>query len=230
MSKKTRKKPGKPASKRSKVTKAIKRISKAKSRTSKKTAKKASKMTSNMRRASKKAAAKATRSAKAPKAVITPVCKVASLAEGDAAPPFVLPRDGGQSVALTNFAGRKLAIFFYPRADTPGCTREAMDFSCLSNAYSASQTAVLGVSADSVKAQESFRDKHQLSVPLVSDEKHEMLKAYGAWGEKSMYGKTFTGILRTTVLVDARGQIARVWRNVRVDGHADEVLAAARML
>ena len=176
------------------------------------------------------AAAKAARSAKTPKAVITPVRNVASLAEGDAAPPFFLPRDGGQSVALANFAGRKLAIFFYPRADTPGCTRKAMDFSCLSNAYSASQTAVLGVSADSVKAQESFRDKHQLSVPLVSDEKHEMLKAYGAWGEKSMYGKTFTGILRTTVLVDARGQIARVWRNVRVDGHADEVLAAARML
>ena len=229
MSKKTRKKPGKPASERSKVAKAVKRISKAKSKTSKKTAKKASKKTSNVRRASRNAEAKTARSAKAPKTVIT-VRKVAFLAEGDAARPFVLPRDGGQSVALANFAGRKLAIFFYPRADTPGCTREAMDFSRLSNAFSASQTAVLGVSADSVKAQESFRDKHQLSVPLVSDEKHEMLKAYGAWGEKSMYGKTFTGILRTTVLIDARGKIAHIWRNVRVDGHADEVLAAARAL
>jgi peroxiredoxin Q/BCP len=164
------------------------------------------------------------------KAVITPVRKIASLAEGAAAPSFFLPRYGGQSVALTNFAGRKLAVFFYPRADTPGCTREAMDFSCLSNAFAASQTAVLGVSADSVRKQESFRDKHKLSVPLVSDEKHEMLKAYGAWGEKSMYGKTFTGILRTTVLIDSRGKIARIWRNVRVDGHADEVLAAARAL
>ncbi len=105
-----------------------------------------------------------------------------------------------------------------------------MDFSRLSNAFSASQTAVVGVSADSVKAQESFRDKHQLSVPLVSDEKHAMLKAYGVWGEKSMYGNTFMGILRTTVLIDACGKIARIWPNVRVDGHADEVLAAARSL
>ena len=87
---------------------------------------------------------------------------------------------------------------------------------------------MLGVSADPSKAQEAFRDKHQLSVPLVSDEQHEMLEAYGAWGEKSMYGRTFMGIIRTTVLIGADGRIARIWRNVRVDGHADEVLAAAR--
>ena len=89
---------------------------------------------------------------------------------------------------------------------------------------------MLGVSADTVKAQESFRDKHQLVIPLISDEQHEMLEAYGAWGEKSMYGRTFLGILRTTVLIGADGRIARIWRNVRVDGHADEVLAAARAL
>jgi peroxiredoxin Q/BCP len=89
---------------------------------------------------------------------------------------------------------------------------------------------VLGVSGDTVKAQESFRNKHQLSVPLISDEQHGMLEAYGAWGEKSMYGRTFLGIIRTTVLIDAKGRIAKVWRNVRVDGHADEVLAAASSL
>jgi len=215
--KKTRKKSAKPTSARSSAKKASGKKSKAKSKTKSGAAKKAAKKTSK-------------KVAKAKKAAVTPVRKIASLAEGDAAPSFFLPRDGGQSVALTNFAGRKLAIFFYPRADTPGCTREAMDFSRLSNAFAASQTAVLGVSADSVKKQESFRDKHKLSVPLVSDEKHEMLKAYGAWGEKSMYGKIFTGVLRTTVLVDSRGKIVHIWRNVRVDGHADEVLAAARAL
>ena len=238
MSKKTRRKSRKPASGRAKAKTAAGKVSKSKSKSSKKTAKKTSKKAakaskrgaSKAARASGKPSAKTARSAKAPKAIVTPVRKVASLMEGDAAPAFFLPRDGGQSVALANFAGRKLAVFFYPRADTPGCTREAMDFSRLSNAFATSQTAVLGVSADPVKTQEAFRDKHKLSVPLVSDEKHEMLKAYGAWGEKSMYGKMFTGILRTTVLIEAHGKIARIWRNVRVDGHADEVLAAARSL
>jgi peroxiredoxin Q/BCP len=121
-------------------------------------------------------------------------------------------------------------IFFYPRANTPGCTREAMDFSRLANEFAACGTTVLGVSADPVKTQESFRAKHKLTVPLISDEKHEMLEAYGAWGEKSMYGKVFLGILRTTVLVASDGRIARIWRRVRVDGHAEEVLAAARDL
>ena len=124
-------------------------------------------------------------------------------------------------------AGQKLVLFFYPRADTPGCTREAIDFTRLKDAFAESGTAVLGISADTVKAQESFRNKHELSIPLISDEKHEMLEAYGAWGEKSMYGRTFLGILRTTVLIGNDGKIAKIWRNVRVDGHADEVLAAA---
>jgi peroxiredoxin Q/BCP len=121
-------------------------------------------------------------------------------------------------------------LFFYPRADTPGCTKEAIDFTRLANAFAENQTAVLGVSADPPKAQEAFRDKHELSIPLVSDEKHDMLEAYGVWGEKSMYGKTFQGILRTTVLIGADGRIIRIWRHVRVDGHADEVLAAVRAL
>jgi peroxiredoxin Q/BCP len=150
--------------------------------------------------------------------------------EGGPAPSFNLPRDGGEHVSLADYAGQKLVIFFYPRADTPGCTREAIDFTRLKGDFAAAGTAVLGVSADPIKTQESFRNKHQLSVPLISDETHEMLEAYGAWGEKSMYGRTFQGVLRTTVLIDGGGRIARIWHGVKVDGHADAVLAAAREL
>jgi thioredoxin-dependent peroxiredoxin len=152
------------------------------------------------------------------------------LMEGEKAPSFHLLRDGGNTVSLQDFAGQKLVLFFYPRADTPGCTREAIDFTRLEGAFAAAGTAVVGVSGDAPKAQEAFRNKHRLSVPLASDETHEMLEAYGAWGEKSMYGRTFEGILRSTVLIGADGRIIRIWRHVRVDGHADEVLAAARTL
>jgi peroxiredoxin Q/BCP len=153
-----------------------------------------------------------------------------ALAEGAKAPAFRLPRDGGDTVSLADYAGKKLVLFFYPRADTPGCTREAIDFTRLASAFAQSRTAVLGVSADPPKAQESFRNKHQLSIPLLSDEKHAMLEAYGVWGEKSMYGKTFQGILRTTVLIDGDGLVLRIWRHVKVDGHADSVLEAVRAL
>jgi len=149
---------------------------------------------------------------------------------GDKAPAFRLPRDGGGSVALSDFSGKKLVLFFYPKADTPGCTREAVDFTRLAGDFAASQTIVLGISADSVKRQETFRDKHKLEVPLISDERHQMLTAYGAWGEKSMYGRTFEGILRTTALIGADGRVARIWRRVKVDGHAEQVLEAARSL
>jgi thioredoxin-dependent peroxiredoxin len=152
----------------------------------------------------------------------------AGLAEGVRAPDFRLPRDGGSAVSLADFAGEKLVIYFYPRADTPGCTREAMDFSRLARQFAAAHTKVIGVSADPVKAQDAFRDKYKLDVPLVSDEAKSMIKAYGAWGEKSMYGRTFEGVIRTTVLVGADGKVQRVWRHVKVDGHADAVLAAAR--
>jgi peroxiredoxin Q/BCP len=150
--------------------------------------------------------------------------------EGAKAPGFQLPRDGGDIVSLADYAGKKLVLFFYPRADTPGCTREAIDFTRLKAAFAETGAEVLGISADTLKAQESFRNKHALSIPLISDEQHEMLEAYDAWGEKSMYGRTFLGILRTTVLIGADGRISRIWRNVRVDGHADEVLAAAQAL
>ena len=183
-------------------------------------------------KAAKAAPAKASHKAasKSLKSAASAAAKSTVLVEGAKAPDFHLPRDGGGEVSLTDFAGKKLVLFFYPRADTPGCTREAVDFTRLKAAFAAEGTEILGVSGDTVKAQELFRNKHQLGIPLGSDEQHEMLEAYGAWGEKSMYGRTFLGILRTTVLVDAEGRIAKVWRNVRVDGHADEVLAAARSL
>jgi peroxiredoxin Q/BCP len=181
----------------------------------------------------------ATKVAKKPKATAdrTPsapmkraVASRVSLTEGAKAPSFRLLRDGGQQVSLADYSGRKLAIFFYPRADTPGCTKEAMDFSHRSDAFAKANTTVLGISADPLKAQEGFRDKYRLSVPLASDESQAVLNAYGVWGEKSMYGRTFMGIVRTTVLIDTEGKIAKIWRNVRVDGHADEVLTAAQQL
>ncbi|WOH85089.1 peroxiredoxin [Bradyrhizobium sp. BEA-2-5] len=178
-------------------------------------------------KASQKAASKPLK--REPAATVTSSSAV-TLAEGATAPAFNLPRDGGDSVSLKDFAGKKLVLFFYPRADTPGCTREAIDFTRLKSAFAAAGTEVVGISADTVKAQESFRNKHQLSVPLVSDPAHQMLEAYGAWGEKSMYGRTFMGIIRTTVLVDSGGKIARIWRHVKVDGHAEMVLEAARAL
>jgi peroxiredoxin Q/BCP len=159
-----------------------------------------------------------------------PPAEAAVLVEGAKAPAFALPRDGGETVTLASFSGKKLAIFFYPRAATPGCTKEAIDFTRLSDAFAACGTSVIGVSADSLKAQESFRDKYQLTTALISDEEHRMLEAYGAWGEKSMYGRSFQGVLRTTVLVGSDGRVARIWRGVKVDGHADEVLAAAQSL
>ena len=154
----------------------------------------------------------------------------AKIAAGDKAPSFTLPTDSGGEMSLSDFKGRKLVLYFYPRADTPGCTREAIAFSGLTKAFAKADTAVLGVSADPVPAQDAFKAKHRLTIPLASDETHKMLEAYGVWGKKSMYGKTFMGIVRTTFLIAADGKIARVWSNVKVDGHADEVLAAAQAL
>jgi thioredoxin-dependent peroxiredoxin len=154
----------------------------------------------------------------------------AALAEGAAAPDFRLARDGGGTVSLADFKGRKFVLYFYPKADTPGCTIEAKDFSRLSADFEKAGVAVVGVSADSVKKQDAFKTKHQLTTPLASDETHEMLEAYGVWGKKSMYGKTYMGIARTTVLVGADGRIARIWPKVKIGGHAQEVLAAAKAL
>ena len=133
-------------------------------------------------------------------------------------------------VSLGDFTGKKLVIFFYPRADTPGCTKESIDFSKHKSAFARANTAVLGVSADPVKAQSKFKQKHDLTVPLGSDETTEMLAAYGAWGEKSLYGRKFMGVIRSTVLIGGDGRIAKVWPKVKVEGHAEEVLAAAKAL
>lgn len=149
---------------------------------------------------------------------------------GTKAPAFTLPRDGGGTISLKDFKGRNLVLYFYPKANTPGCTKESIAFSQLRAAFAKADTEILGVSADPVAAQDKFRDKHNLSIPLASDEKKEMLAAYGAWGEKSLYGRKFMGVIRKTVLIDKTGRIAKVWPKVKVDGHAEEVLAAARAL
>ena len=154
----------------------------------------------------------------------------AKLDPGSKAPAFSLPRDGGGTVSLTDYKGQNLVLYFYPRADTPGCTVESKAFSALSAAFAKARTAVLGVSADPVKAQDAFKAKHGLAIPLASDETHRMLDAYGVWGEKSMYGKKFMGITRTTFLLGPDARIARVWPKVKVEGHAEEVLAAAKAL
>jgi thioredoxin-dependent peroxiredoxin len=152
------------------------------------------------------------------------------LVPGAKAPDFTLPCDGGGRVSLADFEGRKLVLYFYPRADTPGCTREAQAFSALRNDFAAAGTAILGVSADPVDAQDAFKAKHGLTIALASDETHRMLEAYGVWGEKSMYGRTFMGVSRATFLIDANGRIARSWPKVKVEGHAEDVLQAAKSL
>lgn len=149
---------------------------------------------------------------------------------GSKAPTFSLPRDGGGTLSLADFKGQNLVLYFYPRADTPGCTVEAKAFSELTAAFKKAGTAVLGVSADPVKAQDAFKAKYGLVIPLASDETHKMLDAYGVWGEKSMYGKKFMGITRATFLIGRDGRVARVWPKVKVAGHAEEVLAAAKEL
>jgi thioredoxin-dependent peroxiredoxin len=154
----------------------------------------------------------------------------APLDVGDKAPNFKLPGDDGGTVSLADFKGRKLVVYFYPRADTPGCTRESIDFSKLRAAFTKAGADVIGISADPVKAQEAFKKKHKLSVGLLSDETHAMLEAYGAWGKKSMYGKTFMGITRMTYLIGPDGRVAQVWPKVKVDGHAAEVLVATKAL
>jgi peroxiredoxin Q/BCP len=152
------------------------------------------------------------------------------LVPGARAPDFTLPRDGGGTVSLADFKGKKLVIYFYPKADTSGCTKEAIAFSALKPSFAKAGTTVLGVSADPVEAQDKFKKKHGLTVALGSDEAKKMLEAYGVWGKKSMYGRSYMGILRTTFLVGPDGRIAQVWPNVKVNGHAEAVLAAAKAL
>ena len=154
----------------------------------------------------------------------------ANIAVGDKAPGFRLPHDGGGHVSLSDFKGQKLVLYFYPKANTSGCTVEAKDFTRLATAFARADTAILGVSADPIPKQEKFKAKQGLSIMLASDETHDMLKAYGVWTKKSMFGHSYMGILRNTYLIGPDGRIARIWEKVKVAGHAEEVLAAAKAL
>ena len=149
---------------------------------------------------------------------------------GSKAPSFTLPCDGGGKVSLGDFKGQKLVLYFYPKADTSGCTKEAIDFSRLKGAFAKAGAAILGVSADPVPKQDKFKAKHKLTIALGSDETHKMLDAYDVWAEKSMYGRKYMGILRNTYLIGPDGKVAQVWEKVNVAGHAEEVLAAAKAL
>ncbi|GLS45704.1 peroxiredoxin [Methylobacterium brachythecii] len=141
-----------------------------------------------------------------------------------------MPGAGGETIALGGLKGRKVVLYFYPKDDTSGCTLEAQGFNALGDAFAAAGATVVGVSPDSVKSHEKFRAKYGLTFPLASDEAKGMLEAYGVWVEKSMYGRKYMGVERTTVLIDGEGQIARIWPKVKVPGHADEVLEATRAL
>jgi thioredoxin-dependent peroxiredoxin len=149
---------------------------------------------------------------------------------GAKAPSFDLPCDGGSKVSLKDFSGHNLVLYFYPKADTPGCTTEAIAFSKLHPVFATAGTKILGVSADPLPIQDKFKLKHKLKIALASDETKNMLNAYGAWGEKSMYGRKFMGVVRKTFLINGAGRIARIWPKVTVAGHAEEVLEAARGL
>jgi peroxiredoxin Q/BCP len=149
---------------------------------------------------------------------------------GDQAPDFTLPGAGDETISLGDLSGRKAVLYFYPKDDTSGCTLEAQGFNALGPDFAAADTIVIGVSPDSVKSHDKFRAKYALTFPLASDEGKAMLEAYGVWVEKSMYGRKYMGVERTTMLLDRAGRIARIWPKVKVPGHAEAVLAAARDL
>ncbi|CUH81673.1 Putative peroxiredoxin bcp [Tritonibacter multivorans] len=148
----------------------------------------------------------------------------------DLAPDFTLPRDGGTELSLSALRGKAVVLFFYPRDDTPGCTKESIGFSEALDAFKATGAEVVGISRDTVAKHEKFIAKHGLTVPLVSDGETTVCEAYGTWVEKNMYGKKSMGIERSTFLIDAEGKIARIWRKVKVPGHVDEVLEAVKAL
>lgn len=149
---------------------------------------------------------------------------------GDTAPEVDLPRDGGAQVTLASLKGNPVILYFYPRDDTPGCTKEAIAFTGLLEEFAASGATVLGVSKDTVAKHEKFRDKHDLKIALLSDADGDVCERYGVWVEKNMYGRKSMGIERATYLIDAEGKVAQVWRKVKVPGHAEAVLEAVRGL
>jgi thioredoxin-dependent peroxiredoxin len=141
--------------------------------------------------------------------------------EGMQAPDFTLPSDEGVDVTLSELRGKKVVLYFYPKDDTPGCTIQACDFRDAAPSFEGVDAAVLGVSADSVESHERFRAKYDLNFPLLADEEHEVAEAYGVWKEKSMYGRKFMGIERSTFLIDEDGKVERIWRRVKPKGHAE---------
>ncbi len=153
-----------------------------------------------------------------------------AIATGDKAPDFTLPADGGHDISLGDFKGKNLVVYFYPKDNTPGCTREAIAFSEHADVFAAANTEIIGISKDSVKKHENFRKKHNLKVHLGADENGKVLDAFGVWKEKSMYGRSFMGIERATFLIDGNGVVRNVWRKVRVKGHAEAVLEAVKEL
>jgi peroxiredoxin Q/BCP len=154
----------------------------------------------------------------------------AKLEPGAPAPAFDLPTDGAGRIGLATLKGKKVVLYFYPKDDTSGCTQEAIEFNGLRKQFEEAGVVVLGVSPDPVKSHDKFKAKHGLEFGLLSDETKDMLQAYGVWVEKSMYGRKYMGVERTTVLIGADGRIARIWNKVKVPGHAKEVLAAVEAL
>ncbi len=153
-----------------------------------------------------------------------------SISEGLYAPEFSLAATGGRTVSLGALKGKPFVLYFYPRADTPGCTKEACAFEEALPQLGAAEVTVIGVSKDSIKALEKFAEKYKLTFPLASDPETKTIAAYGAWVEKSMYGKKYMGIERSTILVDSTGKIARIWPKVKVEGHAADVAKAVQAL
>lgn len=148
-----------------------------------------------------------------------------TLKPGDPAPPFDLPTAGGGRVSLAGLKGKRVVLYFYPKDDTPGCTREALSFTEEAKAFAAAKAVVVGVSRDSVAKHDKFAAKYGLKVNLASDEDGKVCERYGVWVEKSLYGRTYMGVERSTFLIDGKGRIVRIWRKVRVPGHVEEVLA-----
>src|SRR6056297_1053768 len=155
---------------------------------------------------------------------------VMALQVGDPAPDFTLPATEKGSITLSSLRGGIVVLYFYPKDDTSGCTKEAQAFNALKDSFAASDAVILGMSPDPLKKHEKFKEKYELGFPLVADEEKGVLEAYGVWVEKSMYGRKYMGVERTTFLIDREGRIARIWPKVKVPGHAEEVLAAVESL
>lgn len=149
---------------------------------------------------------------------------------GDPAPDFTLPKNGGGTLSLSDYRGKKVVLYFYPQDNTPTCTLQAIDFSGKAAAFKKAGAVVIGVSPDSVKSHDKFCVKHDLTVPLVSDEEHKAVDAYGVWREKTTFGRIYMGVVRSTFLIDKDGRIAGIWDNVRLKGHVQGVLDAVKAL